>query len=93
MERLIRNTILKLTLCIIFMVTAMVMILLFSAMYIDDAHLALLAGMILSAALLFLMMGFVFPIIFKDYIEYFWKKEQEKEELKLAEEASSKEIT
>lgn len=93
MERLIRNTILKLILCIIFMTTAMVMILLFSATYIDNANIALLTGMILSAVLLFLMIGFVFPVIFKDYIKYFWKKEKEKEELKLAEEASEKEIT
>lgn len=55
--------------------------LLVSAIIFDDGKVALLIGMILSGIGLILVISLVFPIVFKDYIEYYWKKQKEKEEM------------
>lgn len=64
------------------------MIFLTSAIVIEKASASFMVGFIVSGIFVIVIIWFVFPVIFKDYISFYWKKQKEKEELRIAEEAS-----
>jgi preprotein translocase subunit SecF len=76
---MIKKTVIKLAMCIISLSLFFIFALAGIFYCIDTVNGIVLGGLLLLI-LLGLIVGFIFPIIFADYIKYYWQKEKEKEE-------------
>jgi len=74
---LIPKTIIKLIISIILLSLFFIGCITAFSLYVDTVH-GIVYGGILLTTIIGLIIAFIFPIIFADYIKYFWKKEEEK---------------